>query len=271
MCVLEQECDGEEYNVSLCRLFVCVLVYATQSSSPERRLHDTPWNHPPPNPGLWWVHPSHPSPTLLPTRVHLHPLHGWTEVSSEWMQCSCRVTVVCFLFTDWINDLTTDSNSGPFIHSHSLVECRTSSYFPCSSQESLVNEILKMSRDETMCVTSHVVKTSQLRASPSSDTRDAQLLSKDPHPPLPSLITSSILSDMWPICRKTHLLANYAINIQQADEAFILCLLKAADESWHHDVSDDLLKISGCISCSATLEWSALSSKDVHIWQHMKQ
>lgn len=66
----------------------CVTVYAAQSASPKCWLYDPPRNHPPPDSGLWWVYSSHPPATVLPPRVHLHPLDGWTEVRGKTLNSS---------------------------------------------------------------------------------------------------------------------------------------------------------------------------------------
>lgn len=42
--------------------------------------------------------------------------------------------------------------------------------------------------------------------------------------------------------------------IYKAEEAFMVTMPGARDVSWHHHASDDWWKLSGCISCSATLE-----------------
>ena len=77
----------------------------------------------------------------------------------------------------------------------------------------------------------------------------------------PSFITlsiSSVLPErvllMLPFGKKPHLFVNYAININKTEEAFMVSLPEARDVSWHHHASDDWWKLSGCISCSGTLE-----------------
>lgn len=89
----------------------------------------------------------------------------------------------------------------------------------------------------------------------SCDTRDSQ---QDWLTPPLSLSIFSVLPErvllIWPFGRKPHRFVNYAININKAEEAFMVSLPRARDVSWHHHTTDDWWKLSGCISWSAILE-----------------